>query len=262
MYFRRIEAILIAVFLGINLFLGFEIMHAPIQLSNATPKVSLSQEMASNNILLPKKLSDQPQDGYYLAAKVDDQLSQAAVPGTSSYSAANKLLTVNLLRPLKLSRDDQRAVKTVKAFVRDPFNVAHGQQYAYDPVASNKQEYVFFQKSAYGPIYFNGARLEVLVEHGSIVGYRQAHLNRVTAVRERQATISARRAVKSLYTVSELPNNTKVNAVQLGYGHLTNVRSNIILLPVWRIDLQSRATKSVTVKQINAFTGALLPTGN
>ncbi|MCH3904961.1 MAG: two-component system regulatory protein YycI [Lactobacillus sp.] len=264
MDFKRIEAILLVVFLGINIFLGFEILHTPIQLSDPAQKswTSLYREMATDNIVLPKKLSDQPQDGYYLAAKQKDQLNQVNVHGTRSYSTSDKILTVTLTKPVKLSKHAAKALQQVKKFVRDPANVAYGKHYLYDSVASNENTYVFVQNSDYGPLYFNGAKLEITVSRNSIISYRQSYLSSVTAVREKQATIGARHAVKSLYTLSELPNNTKVKAVKLGYGHLTNVRGNIIFLPVWRIDLVSRATGGTSVKQINAFTGALLPTSN
>lgn len=264
MDFKRIEAILLVVFLGINIFLGFEIVHTPIQLSDPAQKSnsSLYQEMATDNIVLPKKLSDQPQDGYYLAAKQGDQLSSVNVRGTKTYSTSNKVLTVTLIKPVVLSKRRDKALRQVKHFVRQADNVAYGEHYLYDADASNQNDYVFFQNSDYGPLYFNGARLEIIINHGAIVSYRQSYLNNVTAVREKQATIGARHAVKSLYTLSELPNNTKVKSVKLGYGHLTTVRGNIIFLPIWRIDLVSRATGGINMKQINAFTGAVLPTNN
>jgi regulatory protein YycI of two-component signal transduction system YycFG len=264
MDFKRIEAILLVVFLGINIFLGFEILHTPIQLSDPAQKSSSSlyREMASDNIVLPKNLSDQPQDGYYLAAKQNDRLSKASVKGAKSYSTSSKVLTVTLTKSIVLSEHRGKALQQVKNFVRKADNVTYGKQYTYDADASNQNDYVFFQNSDYGPLYFSGARLEIMVSHGNIVSYRQSYLSNVTAVREKQATIGARHAVKSLYTLSELPNNTKVKSVKLGYGHLTNVRGNIIFLPIWRIDLVSRATGGINIKQINAFTGALLPTNN
>lgn len=264
MDFKRIEWILLVVFVGISIFLGFEIVQTPIHLSSSsqTRTSDVYSEMISDNIIWPKKLSDTPQDAYYLAASPSTSLADAKVPGSKSYDRNEQILTVTLNKPLPLSSNRQKALRQVLAFKNDANNVAHGKQYSLDRLSSTNKNYQFDQVTSFGRLYYRGARLQVNIANGAIVSYRQSYLPHVEAVREKQMTIGQRHALKSLYTLRELPNNSRVTQVEMGYRHLTTVRDNIIFLPVWRFGIENRATGSVAAKQVNAFTGALMQNGN
>lgn len=264
MDFKRIEWILLVVFIGISIFLGFEIVQTPIHLSSSSQAHTSDfySEMVSDNIVWPKKLTDTPQDAYYLAASPSNSLAGVKVAGNQSYDRNEQALTVTLTKPLLLPSNRTKALKQVLAFKNNDNNVAHGREYSLDRLSLTNKSYQFDQQTSFGQLYYHGARLQINIANGAIVSYRQTYLPQVEAVREKQMTIGQRHALKLLYTLRELPNNSRVTQVELGYRRLTTVRNNIIFLPVWRFGIENRATGSVAAKQVNAFTGALLQNGN
>jgi regulatory protein YycI of two-component signal transduction system YycFG len=264
MDFKRIEWILLVVFVGISIFLGFEIVQTPIHLSTSSQAQSsdVYGEMVSDNIVWPKKLSDAPEDAYYLAASPSTALANAKVAGSKSFDRNSLALTVTLSNPVPLAHGREKALEQILAFKNSETNVAHGRDYVLDRLSSTNKTYQFDQMTSFGRLYYRGARLQINVASNAIIGYRQTYLPKVEAVREKQATISQRHALKSLYTLRELPNNSRVTKVEMGYRHLTTVRNNVIFLPVWRLGIENRATGSMAAKQVNAFTGALLQNSN
>ena len=76
---KRIEWLFFVVFFLIDIYLGIEILRSPVNLSNADTTTrsvaSIRNEMKSDNIDLPDKISDAPDSGYYLATKNRDYLS-------------------------------------------------------------------------------------------------------------------------------------------------------------------------------------------
>lgn len=268
MDFKRIKWIFLIVFIGINIFLGVEIIQAPKLLSN-TPKYNLknsntlAKELQNNNIKVPAT-NDKQAGGYYLAAlannkwltQAKNQIASNAVTITQDNN--NKSLSAKLSTPISVSENKSEALKEVEKFKNNSEYVYHGDQYVYVADLSNKQDYVFLQKTSYGLLYANQARLHINLKDKRIVSYYQRYTNRVFPVRERQTTISSQAAIRSLYTYSELPNNSKVLWIKLGYTKLIQVRGSVIFLPSWVAAIENNENKSVTYKKVNAFTGAMI----
>ena len=267
MDYKRIEWIFLVVFVAIDIFLGIGISMTPAQLNTpqSTETVSINQEMAADNITLPKKVATAPEDGYYLAVKTsngaqDDLRSRLTDLKNVSmnYEASTRQLTVTLNQPILLSSHSKQALKQVEAFKNKKINVPYGTAYTYVPILSNDQSYVFIQKSSFGAIFDERARLTINVKDHRIVGYVERHLGQIGAVRERQATVSASHAVKALYTYSELPNNSRVRWIKLCYSELTEVRGNTIFLPTWVVAVENKSTKTLQIKRVNAFSGTVM----
>ncbi|WP_297815862.1 two-component system regulatory protein YycI [uncultured Lactobacillus sp.] len=262
MDFKRIEWIFLVVFIGINIFLGIEIFQTPTLLSNShtTTPTDLTSEMANDNISLPK-LSDQQGDGYYLAAKVNNDWTNKAnkqISVDADVSTSDGMLTVILDHPVTISHKADKMMKDIEKFKDNPKNVYHGSDYSFVPELSSTGEYSFAQKNSYGEIFSTAARLHITVKDHQIVSYTQRYVGNATPVRERQTTISEKAAVGSLYTYSELPNDSKVVWVHFAYSKLIEVRGSRIFLPTWVVAIQNNNTKTVTIKRVNAFNGNIL----
>ncbi|MBP2057495.1 regulatory protein YycI of two-component signal transduction system YycFG [Lactobacillus colini] len=266
MDFKRIQWIFLIVFIGINIFLGIEVIQTPTLLSsNATTNTgdNLQQEMIADNIKIPH-LSDKQSDGYYLASKINKKWvnkAQSQVSGEvsiNSPSDGEDSISVSLTTPVAVSSNKKQAIEDIISFKDNPKNVYEGDQYVYSPEYSSDNDYVFLQKTSYGVIYSRRSRLHIMVRNNKIVSYYQRYTDTVTTVRERQTTISAKEAINSLYTYSELPNNSKVIWMKLGYAKLTQVRGNVIFLPAWIVAIENDTSKTVTIKRVNAFTSTIL----
>lgn len=264
MDFKRIEWIFLIVFIGINIFLGIELWQTPTLLSaGSTPtqtQTDIKSETSADQITIPK-VNDKQENGYYLAAKTDNSWIKKAtqqVKGQVENNSSENLIYVHLDKPITLSKNKKEALRQVMRFKDDSQNVYQGKDYAYLSELSERDDYIFNQKTKYGEFFAATARLHIIVKDNQIVSYSQSYVDDLNPVRERQNTISSKAAVDSLYTYSELPNNSKVILLKQVYTKLLTVKGNTIYIPTWLAAIENNTSKTVTLKRVNAFTGTII----
>ena len=262
MDFKRIEWIFLIVFIGINIFLGIELWQTPTLLSaGSTPtQTDIKSETSADQITIPK-VNDKQEDGYYLAAKTDNSWIKKAtqqVKGQVENNSSENLIYVHLDKPITLSKNKKEALREVMRFKDDSQNVYQGKNYTYLSELSEGDDYIFNQKTKYGEFFAATARLHIIVKDNQIVSYSQSYVDDLNPVRERQNTISSKAAVDSLYTYSELPNNSKVILLKQVYTKLLTVKGSTIYIPTWLAAIENNTSKTVTLKRVNAFTGTII----
>ena len=264
MDFKRIEWIFLIVFIGINIFLGIELWQTPTLLSaGSTPtqtQTDIKSETSADQITIPK-VNDKQEDGYYLAAKTDNSWIKKATQQVKvqvENNSSENLIYVHLDKPITLSKNKKEALRQVMRFKDDSQNVYQGKNYAYLSELSERDDYIFNQKTKYGEFFAATARLHIIVNDNQIVSYSQSYVDDLNPVRERQNTISSKAAVDSLYTYSELPNNSKVILLKQVYTKLLTVKGNTIYIPTWLAAIENNTSKTVTLKRVNAFTGTII----
>lgn len=256
---RRIEWLLLVLFLLVDIYLGVDMWNNPISLetgsSAVTTTTSLKSEMKSDNITLPK-LSRDSRSGYYLASQGEESLNNSVKKLSSNvetnYSASDQTLYGTLRIPISLQD------MSLNKFKNNTNYVPNGKRFQYVKYLSTNSSYVYVQKSQYGQIYSNLGQLTITVKDGQITGFYETYLSDLSSVRELQSTVSQWRAVTSLYTNRQLPNNSKVLKVTLGYTKLTKVRGSTIFIPTWLIWIENKSNKNTTLKRVNAFNGQYL----
>ncbi|MGK4061520.1 two-component system regulatory protein YycI [Lactobacillus johnsonii] len=264
MDFKRIEWIFLIVFIGINIFLGIELWQTPTLLSaGSTPtqtQTDIKSETSADQITIPK-VNDKQEDGYYLAAKTDNSWIKKATQQVKvqvENNSSENLIYVHLDKPITLSKNKKEALRQVMRFKDDSQNVYQGKDYAYLSELSERDDYIFNQKTKYGEFFAATARLHIIVKDNQIVSYSQSYVDDLNPVRERQNTISSKAAVDSLYTYSELPNNSKVILLKQVYTKLLTVKGSTIYIPTWLAAIENNTSKTVTLKRVNAFTGTII----
>ena len=264
MDFKRIEWIFLIVFIGINIFLGIELWQTPTLLSaGSTPtqtQTDMKSETSADQITIPK-VNDKQEDGYYLADKTDNSWIKKATQQVKvqvENNSSENLIYVHLDKPITLSKNKKEALRQVMRFKDDSQNVYQGKNYAYLSELSERDDYIFNQKTKYGEFFAATARLHIIVKDNQIVSYSQSYVDDLNPVRERQNTISSKAAVDSLYTYSELPNNSKVILLKQVYTKLLTVKGNTIYIPTWLAAIENNTSKTVTLKRVNAFTGTII----
>lgn len=180
------------------------------------------------------------------------------IEGHVENNTSDGSLSVSLNKPVSLSHNHKKALKEIIKFKNDSQNVYQGKDYYYFPEFSEGDDYVFNQKTKYGEIFSNSARLHITVKNNQIVSYSQTYANDLSPVRERQSTISSKSAVNSLYTYSELPNNSKIVWLKQVYTRLLTVKGNAIYIPTWVAAIENNNSKTITLKRVNAFTGTII----
>ena len=243
MDFKRIEWIFLVVFIGINIFLGIELWQTPTLLSaGSTPaQTDIKSETSADQITIPK-VNDKQEDGYYLAAKVDNSWTKKAAAQVNQQvetNASENSISVNLSKPIALSKDSKKALKEIIHFKNNSQNVYEGKDYVYLSELSEGDDYVFNQKTKYGEVFAATARLHIIVKNNQIVSYSKA-------------------AVNSLYTYSELPNNSKIIWLKQVYTKLITVRGSEIYIPTWVAAIENNNSHTMTLKRVNAFTGTII----
>lgn len=263
---KRIEWLFLIVFLLIDIYLGVEILRSPVSLSNSSTNATntnIKMEMRADGIELPNKISRTPSFGYYLAAKKNDYLNDKISSLTqvnTNYSKNDSVLHASPKEMVEVGGNSRAILQKLQDFKDDPRNVPYGKNYRYEPSMSGDDSYTFVQSSEYGDIYDNAGQLTINIQDGKISNYTMTYMGSVNPVREQQSTISAWHAIRAMYTDRELANNSRVVKIKLGYSKLTEVRGNTILLPTWLVWVESKNTKNITLKRVNAFSGQMIQT--
>lgn len=265
MDFRRIEMIFIAIFIALDIYLFVSLKdNQAVNSSSITNNSQTSQILKDlkDDQITVKRLSKAKREGYYLASRQKDQTkleaaSRQLTNQTLHFDGAHKTLTSQLDKPLTYKKNQQLAA--VEAFMKNGTNIALADQYEYSHELSSDQQVVFVQKVPGGIMMDDHGQLVFTIEDGQISQYTQSYVNKIQILREKEATkVTAQEAVIDLYTDNEIPNNSKVTWVQLGYSALLDANSSTVYVPVWQVAIENKNSKSVVVKRINAFTGALM----
>ncbi|MEJ1319209.1 two-component system regulatory protein YycI [Latilactobacillus sakei] len=265
MDFRRIEMIFIAIFIALDIYLFMSLSG-----SQTTNSASITNRSQTSQILKDLKddqitvnrLSNQKRESYYLASRQADQtgleVASAKLTGqTASFDKSRLTLTSVLDKPLSYKKG--RASSAINAFLKDGNNVYQADQYRYSKALSSNQQAVYVQKVPGGQMMDEHGQLIFTLDNGQISQYTQTYINKVQILREKEMTkISAQGSVVDLYTDNEIPNNSKILWVQLGYSALLDANSSTVYVPTWQIAIENKSTKNVVVKRINAFTGTLI----
>ncbi|KRN28665.1 yycH family protein [Lactobacillus selangorensis] len=262
MDFKRIEMIFLAVFIALDVFLFVTLKQSrqPIELSgNQTQTTSLASELRSDGISIKHTLAKTHQQGYYLASSNRPALAAQVRELENQHvtlSNNNTTLTSRLVEPLNFKSG--QATTAIDKFRQDKHNVAFGKDYQYVPELSTSTEIVYAQKVPNGVLLDGDGQITFQKHKNMITGYIQTYSATITTLREKENTISAKEAVNTLYTHNEIPNNTIIQGMKLGYTKLMDVKGSTVYIPAWYVSLESKASKNVTNKRVNAFSGEIM----
>lgn len=261
MDFKRLELILLAVFVALDVFLFVSYnQNQDVFFSSEvsqTKTESLHQDMKDDNITVPK-LSNKTESGYYLASRPDTRLSNQAdrLTGQSFTISGDDELTSHFYQPVTYKKG--QAVAKAKTLLKERTRILYGHDYVYAPELSNSSQLVFVQKHSDGVVFDVKARLSFQLDDQSIVGYTQRYVNDFIVLREKNDVISAKTAINNLYTDSEISTNSTIVWHRLAYYGFLDAKGSTIYIPTWYIGIKDNSTKNVSQKQINGFTGALI----
>ncbi|KRM24224.1 yycH family protein [Latilactobacillus graminis DSM 20719] len=257
--------IFIAIFIALDIYLFASLKGSQTITSTAITSSSQTSQIMKDlkdDQISVKRLSNRRMDGYYLASRQKDQTlletASAALTGqTVSFDKARMTLTSELDKPLNYHKGKQRLV--TDAFMKDKSHIIRAGDYQYSHALSSDQQLVYIQKVPGGQMMDEHGQLVFTLEDGQISHYTQTYTNKIRVLREKESTkVTAQDAVIDLYTDNEIPNNTRIMWVKLGYSALLDANSSTVYVPAWQVAIENKNSKSVVVKRINAFTGALM----
>ncbi|GEK06759.1 two-component system regulatory protein YycI [Schleiferilactobacillus harbinensis] len=263
MDFRKIEGIFLIVFIALDIFLFFSFRSNLTQVgsrttSTTTTPTSFVREMQEDNISV-NKLSTKRGSGYYLASQPNAALQQnyhRLTDQTVSLDSAQMTLISKLNDPFRVTTKNRNSV--FRDWLKTSGNVLFADQYEYVPEVSDNTRAVYAQKVDGQLLMDSHGQLVFQIRNGWVTGYTQTYIDRLLKLQEMDQTKSAQEAVMLLYTYSEIPSNSRILWEKLAYGWLLDAKGSTIYIPVWYVGIENRNTKVVTIKRVNAFTGAVL----
>lgn len=261
MDFKRLELILLAVFVALDVFLfvsynqSQDVFFASDVSQSGTE--SLRQDMKDDDITVGK-MSGETRTGYYLASRPNTRLAANSerLTGQNASVDSDGELTSRFYQPVSYKKG--KAVDAAKSLLRTRNRILFGRSYTYAPDLSSSSQVVFVQQHNGLPVFDSKARIAFQLDDDTITGYSQRYIDHFTVLREKNTVISEKEAISNLYTDSEIPANSTVTWGALAYYGFLDAKGSTIYIPTWYIGVKDNSTKNVTEKQINGFTGALI----
>lgn len=265
MDFRRIEWIFVVVFVALDIFLGWSMtQNQRVYLSQTTTGGTnqVLRDIHEDDIALPS-LATKSSTGAYLASRANTDLEQNYSKVAKSGNQAINLvkddyttLNATLNKPLTLADGD--VVTQLIAWVHNQDNVLHGSQYVYQADLSNATSYVFVQKVNGHTLIDDRGQLVLKVKSERLTGYTQTYVDKLLTMRNDETLISEREAVTTLYQNNEIVANSRVIWIHRGYTWLLNAKGSTVYIPAYFVGVESKNSKNVAIKRINAITKAVI----
>lgn len=262
MNFRRIQWIFLIVFLIIDIFLLFSYTSSDefemMSTQSSSKETTIVKEMKDDSITVGS-LSNNSGTGYYISSDdsnvLQNRTNQLKNVNTS-YS--DDSLTVTFSKSISINT--KNPAKSLNKVVKDSTRVIFGSQYVYNDRLTSDENgvIVYSQKGPDHNILSNDGQLRFKVVNGQVTGYTQTYLNGVNPLREKETTISEKKAVIWLYQHNEIPNNSQVKWAELGYTKFLTLNDHNVYIPTWVIYIHTKNTDGTQTRRINAFTGTLI----
>lgn len=249
MDWSRTKTILIWAFLLLDLFLGYQVYITRITFWNDKEvaqgdKGDMELYLSQQNITLATEVPQEtPEMGYLNAEYVGiSPISLQEMPGLQA-TMEKMALAAQLDPPLQ-----SRGQVTPNELLRQlgP-RLMYADHYAPDIYQSNQSRLLYWQVHDKMPLFV--APLEVYLQNGAILGYRQTYFQ----VREQDGgrqVISGYTALRSLVDKQIITSGERIESVSLGYygSYDADIQA---LAPVWRVIHDGKQ------HFVNAWTGAL-----
>ena len=265
MNFKRIQWIFIIAFVAVDIALLVTFFWGSdftTQNSKTQSQTSIiEKEMSSDSITYPT-LSKKKEDGYYLSVKSnsnDDLYHLANNLNDQSVRSTNDGIRASFTRSIHLSKK-RTIVSQVKKLVKQKGRFVHGSEYTYNAKMSTDSTLVFNQKLMGRPVLTKmGGQLRIRVDGHRITSYTQSYVSGAKVLRARAKTVSAAQAVIWLYRHNEIPSNSKIKWVVLGYTKLkTSTNNTDIYVPTWVVSVRRKGATTEDYLRVNAFSGTMI----
>lgn len=264
MNFRRIEWIFLVAFVVLDVFLAYMFVQTSSSTSNTKSTsgttATIIHEMRDDNISFSNP-SSKENTGYYIAGNNDSGLKAhlSQLSGQATRLLSNGKVSSTLRTTVAVNADHPE--KSLDQFIVQSTNVIHGTEYVYSEDLSSSGDYVYVQKVADGKILTGTGQIHFTVNRNhQLIGYTQGYLNNVKTLREKAVTISEKKALVALYQYNQVSNNSRIVWGKLGYSRLLKLTDSSVYVPTWVFAVRSKNSSNISLRRINAFTGAAMKT--
>lgn len=265
MDFKRIQWIFFFAFLLFDVIIAGSLVveNRFIVTNNQSSRSSVVLKEMKDDSISYGKLNGGQQSGYYLSGyrstengELDDAIArlrnqETRFSGNTLTSEFNEPLNINIETPnVRLNE-----------LVHNSRQIALGNHYQYNPYLSTKRVVVYTQMVEGRPVMNSDGQIRFRVNaNHEVTGYTQTFLEGVKILRPENPTISQKRAIVWLYKHNQIPNNSRIRWVQLGYSRLlsTNTNNRNVYIPTWVAEIKTKNSGAVERISINAFSSTIM----
>ncbi|MGE6630681.1 two-component system regulatory protein YycI [Bacillus sp. NPDC077027] len=276
MEWNKTKTIFILAFLVLDIFLGFQYFEKRSTDHFAIiEKTDTLEEMKADGIKYGN-LSNEAKVGYRITAEkkqytkrdidsLTGQKSKVTFPRSAKDDPVTEL-NMTFVEPVSLPKKDIKTAATNLVNQR----LLEGKNYKVWSFDDETGEVVFFQTYKGKYIFQEGLNDQTetigkitlkLNDKNEVISYQQSMLTSINEVRK-ETLVPALETIKDLYTQNMLNQNTTIQKVELGYYTQYPGASTQVMVPVWRVELESTVTgtkkKTEEVYLINAIDGSTL----
>lgn len=270
MDFRKIEWIFFLVFIGLNIFL-FSIywnnQHEQSLVTSSNQREDILQRLENDEITVKEEVSDEHREGYYLSAEQDNFESLLSATGNQTIARnsniSDKVLTSYPSEETKF--DLKKATSSFNRLMNNKNFILDGQEYTYLSDISKKDDdlakIVGAQSYEGIPFVDETSRVTLDIEKNNdqeqIMKYTQTRLKEIEPLREKMTLYSEKEILNTLYINNNIPSNSTITNIYLGYFRTLEVREKNVYVPVWFVKIRT-SDKTTQIEKVNALNNQVI----
>lgn len=264
MNFKNIQNLFIGVFVLLNIFLFTVYRDSRVKIDSLTSqaKSNIDYRLRKDDIEV-KKLSNKQQKGYYLSAKKEDLQDKYQKSGYKNISnLQGNEIKVDISDNLTLNKNVTES--KLNQFVADNLSLYRFVDYSYVDYLSSfekKQGQATFVQSYQDLPFLDDDSLlsldfEMIGNSYQLISFSQNYLVNINPLREAQELISEKEAIITLYNQSKIPEQSKINRLELGYTKIIELDDEYVYVPTWLVGIKFNKTNKT--EKINAVNGTII----
>ena len=268
MDWSKTKTIFILAFLILDIYLAIEFFELRDKSDYAIiQEATIEEKLAAEGI----EYNDLPDDiskSFYITAKSKDftieevaklEGQRVELPNTEAEEEQSfRTLRMLLEKPFPLP--DVNTESKITQFLKD--NIISGEQYHFWYTDDQTNSIICIQSYNNRTIFQSkddhiGMVILHLNEDNEIISYEQSLLEEIKEVEEKEAAITALKAIEALYNKNYLPPNSEVLSIQYGYYTHIPLSNQQILAPTWHIIVEKENEEREDF-YVNALEGDVL----
>ncbi|MGM0237532.1 MULTISPECIES: two-component system regulatory protein YycI [Enterococcus] len=271
MDFRKIEWLFILVFISLNIFL-FNIYQSSQDDQQAVTttynqKEGITSRLKNDNITFKGKISTKKPEGYYLSAEqvnVMNVLSENNIQDIMSTSSiSDNVLTNYLGQPRRFNMN--RIKSSFNRAMKDDSFIYEGTSYQYISHISKEEKddvkIVGAQNYEGIPFIDETSRVTLDIDtsgtNAEVTQYTQTLLRQIEPLREKMTLYSEEEILNTLYINNNIPANSTIQDIYLGYFRTIEVGEKNVYVPVWFVKIQTSDDVS-QIERVNAMSNQVI----
>ncbi|MGY3779366.1 two-component system regulatory protein YycI [Isobaculum melis] len=263
MDFRKTEIFFVVAFLILDIFLFVTLKTKQNVTYDAVKEnTTIVEQMKEDKISIPDNLPSGVEKATYIKAEkmefTKDIAKELSNEDQYVVSQADGSLYSTVQKQILLT--DEGTTKELTNFVHE--KAYKGAEYRFFKRDNQNKKIVYVQEYKGIPILDGTAEVMISLKENSVdsasqvLSYEQTYANKVTYLRDGELLVSAQQAIEILYKNDELPADSTITKVDLGYMRMLHLQNSDVYIPAWFVTVEKNDISEQ--KMVNAIEGKVI----